>query len=95
MLAQRGVPHTAELDKVSFMSRWKKTNAALNWRQLFHASSEKMPPIFSKSMGPKTWLTLSEDVLARSSAAWVWLRYFVGQNLKASRIALRATLSKD
>ena len=92
VLAQRGIPHTAELDKVSFMSRWKKTNvASLNWKRLFHASSEKMPAIFSKIMGPKTWPTLSEDVLARSSAAWVWLRYFVGQNLKASRIALRAS----
>ena len=91
VFAQRGVPHTAELDKVSFVSRWKKTKTDLNWKQLFHASSEKMPAAFSKIMGPKTWPTLSEDVLARSSAAWVWLRYFVGQNLKAFRIALRAT----
>ena len=92
VLAQRGVPHTAEVDKVSFMSRWKKTNANLIGRRLFHASNERMPAIFSKIMGPKTWPTLSEDVLARSSAAWSWLRYFVGQNLKASRIALTCHL---
>ncbi len=91
VFAQRGVPHTAELDKASFMSRWKRTNANSNWRKVFDASAEKMPAHFSKIMGPKTWPTLSEDVLARSSAAWSWLRHFVGQNLKAFRISLNET----
>jgi hypothetical protein len=53
---------------------------------VFHSGTEKLPKKFSGIMARKTWHTMTETELSRSSCAWQWLRNYVCQNLKAECI---------
>ena len=87
MFEGRGVPHTARLNKAAFKTHWKKTKPLLPGLA-FNSRVEKMPAFYSKIMGTKTWASLSEDALARSAAAWQWLRVFSSKNLKQQNVKL-------
>ena len=87
MFEARGVPHTARLNKAAFKTHWKRAKP-LQPGIVFNSRVEKMPSFFSRLMGTKTWASLSEDTLARSSAAWQWLRVFSSKNLKQRNVKL-------
>lgn len=88
ILESRGVKHPAQVDKSSFLQRWRRTKTN-HLKQLFHASVEKLQPWYSKIMNPKKlWPSLSEEHLAKSSCAWQWLRLFAARNLKQHNIKL-------
>lgn len=87
LFESRGIPHPAALDKAVFLRRWARTRPQkLNYT--FQAKREKLPPEYSKIMGKKAWASLSEENLARSSAAWQWLRLFVSNQLKQRQLTL-------
>ena len=89
----RGVPHTARLNKAVFKTHWKKAKP-LQSSMVFNSRVEKMPAFYSKMMGTKTWASLSEDALAKSAAAWQWLRVFFSNALKQRNVKLNASWSK-
>ena len=83
----RGIPHPCRLDKATFVkkfSRTKSTTALVS----FQARREKLPKFYSKLMGDKTWQSLSEESLAKSAAAWEWLRFYSENNLKHLQVKL-------
>ena len=83
----RGIPHLCALDKQAFKLRWKRTKTAKRMTAFF-ARHERVDKGWSRVMSPKTWYSLSEESLARSAAAWSWLRLFVSKNLKQCGIQL-------
>ena len=84
LLEARGIPHTAQINRVTFLARWKTTPGNKKFKQVFHASSYKLAREFGSILAPRVWLSLSEEALARSSAGWTWIRKHM--NLKAAGI---------
>lgn len=88
MFESRGVKHTAQIDEASFKMRWKRTKVKKGHEAAYFARHEMLPESYSLIFGKKTWASLSEDALARSAAAWEWLRFFSANNLKQKNIRL-------
>lgn len=86
----RGIPHPAHLDRASFKSCWTRTKAEQS-KKLFLSGSVKLPKRFAGLMARKSWCTMSEDTLSRSSCAWEWIRYFTAQNLKSDGVSVQAS----
>ena len=86
LLEARGIHHTAQINRETFLARWKTTPGNKKFKQVFHASSYKLAREFGSIMAPRVWPSLSEEALARSSAGWAWIRRHQSMNLKAARI---------
>jgi len=86
LLEARGIPHTAKINKETFLARWKTTPGNKKFKQVFHASSYKLAREFGSILAPRVWPSLSEEALARSSAGWAWIRKHQSMNLKAAGI---------
>ena len=88
LLEARGIPHTAKINRETFLARWKTTPGNKKFKQVFHASSYKLAREFGSILAPRVWPSLSEEALARSSAGWAWIRKHQSMNLKAAGILL-------
>ena len=84
----RRIPHPARLDRGSFKSRWRSTKAE-NAQSVFQSGSMKLPKKFAGIMARKTWGTMSEETLSRSSCAWMWIRYYSGKSLKDQGVSVQ------
>lgn len=64
----RSIYHPAKIDKDSFKSNWTSAKPE-NSKAVFHSGTEKLPKKFSGIMARKTWHTMTETELSRSSCA--------------------------
>ena len=73
VLSTRHIPHSACVTKdwwVHHFSSTRDTGRRSNLCSVNH----KMPKVWTKVMGPKTWPTVSETVSQKGVAAWQWLQ---------------------
>ena len=76
VISERRWKHTASVDRVSFLSDFRRSVKGFHAKNLCYPSKRhKLPPRFSRIMKKhKTWKALSEKTLAASSAGWAWVR---------------------
>lgn len=82
VLEERRVENRACLDKESFKSRWRSSKAD-PCKDVFLSGTEVLPESFAGILARKTWATMSEENLSRSSAAWEWARAYMDHRLKS------------
>ena len=85
---ERKILHPAKLDRTAFKSRWLSTQTEQT-KSLFHSGSVQLPKPFAAIMARKTWCTMSEETLARSSCAWEWMRHYITKNLKSDGVSVQ------
>ena len=88
VLESRKICHPARLDRATFKSRWKGTKAR-NSKRAFLSGLTKLSKRFSKMMARKSWDTMSEETLSRSSCAWAWMRFYISKRLKDDGISVQ------
>ena len=72
-LEMRDIRHPCALTREFFCSRFRHFKRKYT-RSVHYAWKHRMSARWSKVLGTKTWLTLSEDASRRSTAAWRWLQ---------------------
>lgn len=88
ILEERRVAHPCQITYQNFLDSWHRTRPDFH-RNDFRASKHCLPKPFSKILGPKTWPTLSEIELSRSSSGWRFLRKYVNENLSQHGVKLQ------
>lgn len=59
------------------MSHWGQTHDDFKPREAFKSQQHKLPTEFSKILTKKTWHTLNEQEIAKSTAGWKWIRHYL------------------
>ena len=73
----RGVRHKARVNRSTFVRCFRSIKAR-SFGSKHNASRHKLPKPWSKIMSPvKTWPSLTEDAINKSTAAWVWLHNYM------------------
>ena len=73
VLSTRDIPHSARVTKDWWMQHFDSTKD-IGYRSKHYCVKHKMPKVWTKVMGPKTWPTVSETVSQKGVAAWQWLQ---------------------
>ena len=73
VLSTRDIPHSARVTKDWWIQHFSSTKAT-GCRSKHYSVKHKMPKMWTKVMGPKTWPTVSEIVSHNGVAAWQWLQ---------------------
>ena len=72
-LETRDIRHPCALTREFFCARFRHLKRKYT-RSVHYSWKHRMSARWSKILGTKTWLTLSEDASRRSAAAWHWLQ---------------------
>ena len=91
VISERRWLHTASVDRLSFLSDFRRSVKGFRAKNLCYPSKRhKLPPRFSRIMKKnKTWKALSEKTLAASSAGWAWAREYKKKHLAQSNVRLK------
>ncbi len=73
VLSTRDITHSARVTKEWWIQHFSSTKAT-GCRSKHYSVKHKMPRVWTKVMGPKTWPTVSEIVSHTGVAAWQWLQ---------------------
>ena len=90
VLSSRELNHPVALTKEFFLNNLRGTKRDFNCRVKSYGRRHKLPRSYGEILDTKkTWQSVTPVSLARSSAAWAWVREFKENRLKNSGFSLK------